>query len=319
MTARVHVLRPKRELLRFSGLLVWAGIILVFGLWLPHTFLTVQTARIIAGQQAVTGILALSLIPPLAAEVYDLSVAAMLGVGMLIVLKLQGMGVNWVLAVFVALIAGSVVGGINAIGVVKLKINAFIMTLGMSSILSAVAYMISNGTQIAGAVSAQFISLGQGSLFGIPLPLFYLLALAAVMFYVFEYTPLGRYFYATGGNRDAARLAGIRVNRVTVWSLVASGVLASFAGCVLAASIGSGSYDIGPPYLLPAFSAVFLGATQIVMGRVNVLGTLIAVYLLATGVTGLELAGAPPYTSDLFDGVALILAVGLAVRGGRLT
>jgi ribose transport system permease protein len=319
MTALAQVLRPSRDLLRFSGLLVWAAIILAFGLWLPHTFLTLQTAKSIAGQQAVTGILALALIPPLAAEVYDLSVAAMLGVGMLIVLKLQGMGVNWVLAVFVALIAGGVVGSINAVGVVKLKINAFIMTLGMSSILSAAAYMISNGTQIAGAVSAQFISLGQGSLLGIPLPLFYLVALAAVMFYVFEYTPLGRYFYATGGNRDAAHLAGIRVNRVTVWSLVTSGVLSSFAGCVLAASIGAGSYDIGPPYLLPAFSAVFLGATQIVMGRVNVLGTLIAVYLLATGVTGLELAGAPPYTSDLFDGIALILAVGLAVRGRRRT
>jgi ribose transport system permease protein len=95
--------------------------------------------------------------------------------------------------------------------------------------------------------------------------------------------------------------------------------LAAFAGIVLASKLSTASPDMGPSYLLPAFSAVFLGATQITPGRVNVLGTLIAIYLLATGVKGLQLAGAPSYVYDLFNGVALIAAVALAARTHHVT
>ncbi|OLT12766.1 hypothetical protein BJF78_23790 [Pseudonocardia sp. CNS-139] len=86
---------------------------------------------------------------------------------------------------------------------------------------------------------------------------------------------------------------------------------------MLLGELGVASYDVGPPYLLPAFSAAFLGATQIRTGRMNVWGTLIAVYLLATGVNGLQLTGAPAYVNNLFQGIALIVAVALAVRTAR--
>jgi ribose transport system permease protein len=144
-----------------------------------------------------------------------------------------------------------------------------------------------------------------------------MLVLAAVIYIVIEYLPVGRYLYASGGNPLAARLAGVRVDRIVFGSLVASSLVAGFAGVVLAARIGTASPDIGPSYLLPAFSAVFLGSTQIKPGRVNVLGTLIAIYLLATGVKGLQLAGAPSYTNNLFNGAALIIAVALAARSAR--
>ena len=110
---------------------------------------------------------------------------------------------------------------------------------------------------------------------------------------------------------------GLRVDRIAAGSLIASGGLAALTGLVLSARLGLASPDIGPSYLLPAFSAVFLGSTQIRAGRVNVLGTLVAIYLLATGVKGLQLAGAPPEVSDLFNGVALIVAVALASRTAR--
>jgi ribose transport system permease protein len=132
-----------------------------------------------------------------------------------------------------------------------------------------------------------------------------------------EYTPVGRYLFAVGGNPQAARLAGLRVSRITFYSLVASGTISGFAGVLLLAQLRVASYDAGPPYLLPAFSAAFLGATQIKAGRVNVLGTLIAVYLLATGVNGLQLAGAPVYINTLFGGAALLVAVTLAVRTAK--
>jgi len=101
---------------------------------------------------------------------------------------------------------------------------------------------------------------------------------------------------------------------VTTIAFVTSGLVAAFAGIALEATIGTATPNVGDGYLLPAFSAVFLGATQIRPGRVNVLGTLVAIFLLATGVSGLQLAGAPSYVTNLFNGVALIVAVALAVR-----
>jgi ribose transport system permease protein len=134
------------------------------------------------------------------------------------------------------------------------------------------------------------------------------------LWWILEYTPGGRYLYAVGGNPVAARLAGVRIGRVTMLAFVTSGLIAAFAGIALEATIGTATPNVGDGYLLPAFSAVFLGATQIRPGRVNVLGTLVAIFLLATGVSGLQLAGAPSYVTNLFNGVALIVAVALAVR-----
>jgi ribose transport system permease protein len=215
------------------------------------------------------------------------------------------------------LAAGLVVGLINAFVVLKLHVDSFIATLGMSSILvGAILAITDNGSiqPTADQASEGFTSFGRDKLWGLPYPVFYMLAVALVLWWMLEYTPVGRYFYGIGGNPQAARLAGVRVDRITTGAFVASGVISAFAGIVLAAKLGSGSPLAGSDYLLPAFSAVFLGATQIRPGRVNVLGTLIAIFLLATGVTGLQIGGAPPYITQLFNGTALIVAVAMAAR-----
>jgi ribose transport system permease protein len=139
-----------------------------------------------------------------------------------------------------------------------------------------------------------------------------MLAVGLVVWYLLERTPLGRRVYATGGNIEAARLAGVRVAAVVICSLIACATIAAFAGMLVTANLGTGDPTIGPAYLLPAFSAAFLGSTQFRGGRFNVWGTIVAVYVLATGVKGLQLAGAPIWIPDLFNGVALLLAVGLA-------
>ncbi|MFJ8025701.1 hypothetical protein [Streptomyces sp. NPDC096311] len=145
------------------------------------------------------------------------------------------------------------------------------------------------------------------------------LVLAGVIWFVLEHRPVGRYMYATGSNAEAARLAGVRTNRVIFGTIVCTALIATIAGIVVTSRIATGSPTIGPPYLLPAFAAAFLGSTQIRQGRFNVLGTLIAVYALATGVKGLQLAGAPFWLPDLFNGIALLVAVALSVRRRQLT
>jgi ribose transport system permease protein len=302
---------------RFSGLYVWAALILVFALWVPNTFLRLNNVTIILGNEAITAMLALGIIIPLAAGVFDLSFAGVCGVAVAVTAWAQVSGFNPLVAAVLAIAAATLIGIVNGVVVVRLKVNSFIATLGMSSLLLAAAYWITDGKQIVEGFSETFLDLGNLQLIGIPLPFYAMLVLAVIIYILVEYLPVGRYLYAAGGNPVAARLAGVRVDRIVFGSLVASSLIAGVTGVVLAARIGTASPDIGPSYLLPAFSAVFLGSTQIRPGRVNVIGTLIAVYLLATGVKGLQLAGAPSYTDDLFNGAVLIIAVALAARSAR--
>ena len=192
-----------------------------------------------------------------------------------------------------------------------MRIDSFIATLGMSSVLLALIAWVSSSQQIVG-VGSSFEKLGTTEIFGLTLPVYLMLAVGLVVWYLLERTPLGRRVYATGGNIEAARLAGVRVAAVVICSLVACATIAAFAGMLVTANLGTGDPTIGPAYLLPAFSAAFLGSTQFRGGRFNVWGTIVAVYVLATGVKGLQLAGAPIWIPDLFNGVALLLAVGLA-------
>jgi ribose transport system permease protein len=157
-----------------------------------------------------------------------------------------------------------------------------------------------------------FQELTRTSIGGITLPVFYVLILALLVWYLLEYTPTGRYLYATGSGREAAELAGIPTGRLRVIALLISAGIGGIAGVVVTSRIGIGSTSVGPGYLLPVFAAVFLGATQIRAGRFNVWGALIGVYLLATATQGFTLMTAPVWVSELFNGLVLIIAVAIA-------
>lgn len=304
---------------RFSGLYVLAGVIVLFGVWVPNLFLTALNLRVILGGQAVTAIAAFAVLVPLACGTFDLSVAGTLGASLMIVLELQSRGINPVIAVLVSLAFGALIGAINGVVVIRFKVDSFVATLGMSSVLTAVAYWVSGGFEITQGISSSFVRVANAQWLTIPAPVYYMVIIGLILWVFLDLRPTGRSLYAVGGNARAARLAGIRVDRLVLLSLVVSGFLAALAGVLLASLLGSGNPTVGPPYLLPAFTAVFLGATQIKRGRVNVPGTVIAIYLLATGVKGLQLVGAPSYINDLFNGIALILAVALAVRFRKAT
>jgi ribose transport system permease protein len=302
---------------RFSGLYVFALIVLIFALWVPGTFLRADNVQLIANQQAITALLALAVIVPMAAGVFDLSFAAIMGQSTVTVAFLEAHGWNVLLTVVVGVALGALIGAVNGVFVARFGVSSFVTTLGTSSVLAAASYWVSGGFPIVSGISPALVRVSTIQFLGVSLVFYIMLVMAAALYVVMEYTPVGRYLFAVGGNSQAARLAGLPVGKITFYSLVASGTISGFAGVLLLAQLRTASYDVGPPYLLPAFSAAFLGATQIKAGRVNVLGTLIAVYLLATGVDGLQLAGAPSYIDTLFGGVALLVAVTLAVRTAR--
>jgi ribose transport system permease protein len=223
-------------------------------------------------------------------------------------------GIPVVPAVLMGLAIGVAIGAVNAVVVVVMRIDSFIATLATGSLIAALITMITHETPISSVkLGGGFSKIGQTSVSGVTLPVIYFAVVAFAIWYLLEHTATGRRLYATGFNPDASRLAGVKVSRLRFLSLVASGGLAGFAGIALASTLGSGSPTAGTPYLLPAFAAAFLGATQFKHGRFNAPGTIIAVLLLGTGTTGLGLASAPQWAGDMFVGVVLIAA--LAVTG----
>jgi ribose transport system permease protein len=136
--------------------------------------------------------------------------------------------------------------------------------------------------------------------------------LAAIVWFIFEKTPYGRYLLFIGGNRDAARLTGLPVRRSRMIAFIVCGLLAAVAGLVMAGSLGAVDPTSGPSYLLQPYAAVFLGTTAIQPGRVNVIGTLLGLYLLVVGITGIELLGISGWITDAFNGGALVVAISVS-------
>jgi ribose transport system permease protein len=160
-------------------------------------------------------------------------------------------------------------------------------------------------------VSGEFTEISRANFHGFAAPFFYVIVMMILLAVFLSQTKAGRHVYAVGFDPDVARLAGVRVKGVQVAALVCSGTIAAIAGVVLTARLSSASPSSGNPYLLPAFAATFLGATQFKAKRFNAVGTWIAVYMLATGQYGLLLASAPQWMPNVFQGVALVAAIGL--------
>jgi ABC-type sugar transport system ATPase subunit/ribose/xylose/arabinose/galactoside ABC-type transport system permease subunit len=295
-----------------SALYIFALLFVVFSLWEPATFLTSQTWRLLLDNQAITGMAAIALVVPLSAGVVDLAVGSEVGLGAVLVAWLLARpGLPVPLAIGLTVLAGAAIGLVVSLLIVRARIGSFIATLGLSSVLLAVIDWLSGSQQILN-LGPGFQAIATSTLFGITYPVYALAVISVLVWYFLERTRSGRRVYATGGNAEAARLAGVRTSRVILLAAVSCGVIAAVAGILESAQLATGDPTISTSYLLPAFAAAFLGSTQFQGGRFNVLGTLVAVAVLAVGVQGLELAGAPVWLPNLFNGAALLLAVGFA-------
>ncbi|HEY6494376.1 MAG TPA: ABC transporter permease [Trebonia sp.] len=304
---------------RFSGLYLWAFFIIFFGIVEPATFLTSGTVDSIASSQAVVAMVGVALVIPLTAGVYDLSIGATANLAAIIVVDLQTSH-GWPIlpSIVVAVLAGVVIGTINGFVTVRLKVNSFIVTLGMATIIGAVQSIVSGNNQPLPPTSTFWSGLTQHTIFGVQIIFFYLIVIALIVWWALDHTPGGRYLHAIGGNQNAARLSGVRVGKWTWLSLIASAGISALAG-VFFSSLSGPSLTFGPELLLPAFAAAFLGSTQLKPGRFNVWGTVLAVYILATGVRGMQLWTSVEWLNDMFNGVALIAAVSFAVwRQGKV-
>lgn len=301
----------------YAAVAILVLFIVYFSITEPSTFPTTGNFKSIVASQSVLGLLALAAIAPLVVGEFDISIASQLGLAAVVAAKLASSGTPLILIAIIVLCLGLLLGAINAFLVVGLKLDSFVATLGTSVILTGFGTLVANGETLYKGIDSSFLNLAETEVIFMPIVGWYVLVAALLLWYVLQWTRLGREMYATGFGRTAALLAGINVSRRIVFAFLVSGFLASAAGFVNTASLGSATAGVGASLLLPAFAAAFLGATTIRPGRFNVWGTVLGLVLLAVGITGLQLAGAESYVQDMFNGVALIAAVALARFGAR--
>ncbi len=314
--------RPGGHLIGAYGLLVLTALLfLIFSLALPRTFPTRDTVDSILSNQSIPAILALAAMVPIVTGAFDLSIGYGLGLAHVMVMQLVAVsGWPWPLACLAVIVGGGAVGVLNGVIVEFGRIDSFIATLGTGSMLYALTGWITDGGRIVPGpqgLPAAFTDIYNSTFLGLPVPAFYVLALAAALWLVLERLPLGRYLYVVGANPRAADLVGIPIRKYTVYAFAASGLIVGFAGVLLAAQQQIGNPSVGLDYLLPAFVGALLGSTAIKPGRPNAMGTVVAVAVLAVGLTGIGQMGADFWTIPLFHGGTLLLAVGLAGYAAR--
>ena len=303
---------------RFGLLIAWATIIALFGTIAPQTFLSWANFSSMFSSQAVLVIVTLALIIPLTAGDLDLSVAQILTLSSMVIAVLN-VDHHWpiLLSIGAALVIGVIVGLLNAFFVLYFRIHSLIVTLGTGTFLHGITLWISNSRTISGVDDSLVNAVIGNILFGISSAFYYAIILALLLVYVLGFTSLGRKALFVGRGREVARLSGVPVDRVRLICLISSGLVGAFAGVVYAGISGAADPNSGTTLILPAFAAAYLGATSITPGRFNPIGSVIAVYFLVTGITGLSIIGINTFVQDLFYGGALVIAVALSqlVRG----
>lgn len=287
--------------------------ILIFSIAAPRAFPTVANFLNILNQASLTAIIAGGLTVVLIVGEMDLSVGFNGSLaGVLVTGLMVNQGVPVPLAIILVLLAGILIGVVNGTIVTKVKVNSVIATLGMGSILVGLTFAYSTGVPIASGVPKIFTAIALNRAWGIPNNVIIMLVVLFLLWLLVNRTDVGQQIQAVGGNVEAARLSGIRVDRVKILAFAVAAVCASLTGILLASLIGSGTASAADSYLLNAFAAAFLGSATLKDGEFHIPGTFIGVLIIGIGFNGLAIFGAPTFYQYIFQGAILVIAVGLS-------
>ena len=305
-----------RNLLHRFGLLF---VILLVGLALSFTtdtFLSVANLTNVARQVSINGILAVGVTFVLLTAGVDLSLGSVVALSGVACAMFAHPGEHAVIVpILVGLLTGAACGLVNGVLVTRGGVAPFIVTLGMMTIARGLALILSGGRPVAN-MSESLTSLA-GDIGGFPIPVLCFAIVSALAWFFLRDFRLGRHLYAVGGNENAARAAGISVERVKLFAYVVCGLLTGLAGVVLAARITTGQPNAGQAYELDAIAAVVIGGTSLSGGVGTITGTLLGVLLIGVINNGLDLMGVSSYYQAVIKGVIIVGAVWLDRRQAR--
>jgi len=295
---------------RWALFFLFVVMMIVFSLT-ARGFANSQNLQVLVGSQAPMVVLAIAAMVPLVVGQFDLSVAAIAGTaGIAMVSAITRFHAPLGVAILIALVLSGLIGAFNGYLVAFVGLNAFIVTLGTSTVLQGVVQGYSGGSVLPGTGIGWLESSLSGNVGAIPKGVFWFVPVALVAWYLIEQTPFGRHLRSIGSNAGAAQLLGIRTRTLTLSTFVISGVLGGLTGILIVAQSGSADPSVtAGGDLLSALAAAFLGASVFLPGLFNVAGTVLAIFFVAVLVDGLQFLGAQDWTSPVIDGAVLIGAI----------
>lgn len=295
------------------GLLLGVFLVVLVAIFtfLAPDFFSYSNALSILANASVIGIVSLGQALTILSGGFDLSVSGVVPLGAVTFPLFLNAGIPLPLALLAVLGVGMLVGLVNGVVIANARISALIATLGTMSITSGLSLTLANGLQIPFADPTQGV-LADQTFFEVSNQVWIFAGISVLLFFVLRSTTVGRYVYAVGGNREAARLAGIRVNAMTVLVYVVSGSLAALAGAVLASQLLTGTGLVGQAAALQSIAAVILGGAALTGGVGGVPGTLLGVFILGILANGMAVLSVPSFFQTMATGVVLLLAVGLS-------
>jgi ribose transport system permease protein len=300
--------RPIELLRRFSVFVILLAICLVFALG-SSDFLTTSNLLNVALQTSIIAIVAIGMTFTILTAGIDLSVGSLMALCGAVAAGLavrQGWGTYG--GIGLALLLGLAMGAVNGLLIVKGGVPPFVATLAMMAVGRGLTLVYTQGKPIAG-LEQSFIFWGTGRQLGIPVPVILMVALMLVAFVTLRYTRFGLYVYATGGNEETTRLAGIPPNRIKLAVYVISGFTAALGGVLLAARLWSAQPNAAVGWELDAIAAPVLGGVSLFGGVGSIGGTLVGAFIIGVMSNGLNLLGVPSYYQQVIKGIVFILAV----------
>ncbi len=223
-----------------------------------------------------------------------------------------GVGLPVPIAIAAGLVAGAVVGFVNGLIIAKSRVEPFIVTLATMAFVRGLTYLYTGGfPTLFRPMPAAFEWVGQGYVLGLPTPTLFFGVVVAFGFWITRRTTFGRSIYAIGGNEEAARLSGIRVQAVKIQAYTLMGMLAALSGIILSSRVAAAQPTAGLGYELDVIAGVVIGGTSLLGGRGSMISTGLGVFILGVISNGLNIVGVPTYYQFVAKGLLLIFAVGL--------
>ncbi|WP_160157646.1 ribose ABC transporter permease [Geobacillus sp. TFV-3] len=278
---------------------------------LSDDFLTMDNWLNLLRQVSINALIAFGMTFVILTGGIDLSVGSVLALSSAITAGMMAQGVSGFVAIFIGLLAGMAMGVLNGVLVTKGKVAPFIATLATMTAFRGLTLVYTDGRPITGFASDDilFQMMGRGYFFGIPVPIILMLVVYIVLYIVLKKTTFGRHTYAIGGNEEASRLSGLRVDRLKIYVYALTGTLSALAGLILTSRLNSAQPTAGTAYELDAIAAVVLGGTSLSGGRGWIFGTLVGALIIGVLNNGLNLLNVSSFYQQVIKGAVILLAV----------
>lgn len=301
--------KAKKFLRRHSVELVLIIIVIAFTAARPDTFFTVDNGITILRQSSILGIISVGMMFCMLSGGLNLAVGAMVSVvNVSSAVFLTSLNMHWAYAFLLGILISTAIGWVLGVIIVKTGIWPMIGSLAMQTILFGVAYILCGGLPIYD-LPKDSIFLGQGNVGPVPTPVIIFLVIAVIGAFILNKTYIGRYFYASGSNPEAARLSGIHTDRINILSYTISGFLCGIAGVIMTGRVSSGQPAVGKGMDMTCLTAVVLGGVSLTGGEGKIFKAIMGVLILGVLTNGMTIMNIDEYTQMIVEGSILMLAV----------